>query len=812
MFLDLEAFALSDSMSERIFHGFRQLPTYVLLSSFIVLPLSLVLTWTTARFMAVPYAYIVLNQFMNPGQVINAQDVVGLRHSRGLAFVMLSDKNGKVIFSEPSTVPQVVMMGDGNQFIEKHGWSMFRVKCGDAEGNNLSLATFGSSRLTFDMDSALFGPSPQISFVEILILIFYQSLLMTLLLKLFYTDPMNKIGLAIIAKGSQDIYSSSASSSILASRASVPWFWPAEIKQLQKAFLLYLEGADRAKKESNKVEADANKWRSKSLEIEKAAEKIQPESFAPRVKDSTKLGSMEHLREEFVRLANERLGGSVLASCFVVKQEIGPRKERWQIESPTGLNRQALDFIERAELAEICEQLEQSNRVRLLGNLNLSQMGLDGILPLVGARAIVSVPLVHNNRWLGFLLLLMRDTSADTGALERMWHSYESSYFDIYIANLSKMAEYVDAATGLYNRQYVQSKMKDDTGLLIEPVVLSTVRTMGESEASALPDTTVSSLMLEFSKFWLASPGQAQQSLQLEPAIIDEGLFVLLLHGADMAEYKHVLNKLTAFMQETLAKVGYSGTGIAIGVCNDIELKTRLDMLQRAIVACEYGRSQVAPGGSALVESLQVPRDFQDWTRSKSLKGKLGVFDAAEILQSLGSGQRTGKLVVDDRQGRTFKIGFDAGRPVVAQLLKDNQVQLQGVDAICEYITTYSAGDFQFTELPSIEHPAGAVPLPQLMNILMDCALALDNMDVAKKSINLDARLRATLSNEARGALLSGEQPSRLELETMQKIETLCSGGGLSGQNILDQIEGVPTSRKWHCLALMQKYRLLVEG
>lgn len=798
---------MSDGMSERIFHGFRQLPTYMLISSFIVLPLSLVLTWTTARFMAVPYAYVVLNQFMQSGQVINAQDVVGLRHSRGLAFVMLSDKNGKVIFSEPSIIPEVVMMGDANQFVEKHGWSMFRVKCGDVEGNTLSLATFGSSRLTFDMDSALFGPSPQMSFVEILILIFYQSLLMTLVLKLFYTDPMNRIGLAVIAKGSQD----NRASSILASRDSVPWYWPAEIKQLQKAFLLYLEGAERAKKESSKVEADANKWRSKSLEIEKAAEKVQQESFAPRVADSTKLGSMEHLREELVRLINERLGGSVVASCFIVRQEIGPRKDRWQIESPFGLNRQALDFIERADLPEICEQLEQSNRVRLLGNLNLSQMGLDGILPLVGARAIVSVPLVHNGRWLGFLLLLMRDASADTGALERMWHSYESSYFDIYIANLSKMSEYVDAATGLYNRLYVQSKMKDDTGLLIEPVVLSTVRAMGESEVSALPDTTVSALLLEFSKFWLASPGQLQQRLQVEPAIIDEGLFVLLLRGADMREYKQVLNKLSAFMQETLAKVGYSGTGIAIGVCNDTELKTRLDMLQRAIVACEYGRSQVTPGGSALVESVQVPRDFQDWTRSKSLKGKLGVFDAAEILQSLGSGQRTGKLVVDDRQGRSFKIGFDAGKPVMAQLSKDNQVQLQGADAICEYITTYSAGDFQFTELPSIEHPVGAAPLPQLMNILMDAALALDNMDQARRSANLDARLRATLSNEARGQLMSGEQPSRLELETMQRIEALCSGGGLSIQYILDQIEGVPTSRKWHCLALMQKYKLLVE-
>jgi hypothetical protein len=151
-------------MSERVFHGCRQLPTYVLLSSFVVLPLSLVLTWTTARFMAVPYAYIVLNQFMKSGQVISAQDVVGLRHDRGLAFVMLMDKNGKVIFSEPSTVPEVVMKGESNQFVEKHGWSMFRVKCGDAEGNTLSLATFGASRLTFDMDSALFGPSPQISF------------------------------------------------------------------------------------------------------------------------------------------------------------------------------------------------------------------------------------------------------------------------------------------------------------------------------------------------------------------------------------------------------------------------------------------------------------------------------------------------------------------------------------------------------------------------------------------------------------------------------------------------------------------------
>lgn len=799
---------MSDSMSERIFHGFRQLPTYVLLSSFIVLPLSLVLTWATAKFMAVPYAYIVLNQFMKSGQVISAQDVVGLRHDRGLAFVMLMDKNGKVIFSEPSTVPEVVMKGDSNQFVEKHGWSMFRVKCGDVEGNTLSLATFGASRLTFDMDSALFGPSPQISFVEILILIFYQSILMTVVLKVFYTDPMHRLGLAIIGKGTKD----NRYSELVESRQSVPWFWPAEIKQLQKAFLLYLEAGDRAKKESNKAEADASKWRSKSLEIEKAAQKVQQESFAPRVSDSTKLGSLEHLQEELVRLLNERLGGAILSSCFIVKQELGPRKDRWNIESPTGLNRQAIEFIERAELPEICEQLAQSNRVRVLGNLNLSQVGLDGLLPLVGAKSIICVPLVHNSRWLGFLLLLVREASADTGAVERLWHSYESSYFDLYIASLSKMSESVDTATGLYNRQYVQNKLKEDTGRLLEPVVLSTVQRYGEGEAASLPDTTVASLLLEFSKFWLAASGQLQQHLQVEPAVLDEGLYVLLMRGAGMTEYKQVLNKLSAFMQETLPKVGYSGAGIAIGICNDQELKSRQDVLHRAIVACEYARSQVGAGATAVIESSQVPRDFQDWTRSKSLKGKLGVFDAGEILQSLGSGQRTGKLVVDDRQGRTFKMGFDAGRPVVAQILIDNQVQLQGADAICEYITTYSAGDFQFTEMQAIEHPADALPLPQLMNILMDAALAMDNLELAKRSVNADARLRATLSNEARGQLMAGEQPSRLELETMQKIESLCQLGALAVPDIVDRLQGIPTSRRWHCLALMQKYELLVDG
>lgn len=774
-----------------------RLSALTLLFSLLVLPVAMLLTALTTRLTAIPYAYYAQNQLTGAAS-FSPDSLRGSSRQYRLAYVALYDKSRRLIYWEPRRIPQLVILGESNNFNNKLGWSIFRLSTKDNKGNTLHTGTYAGSLLTFDPDSTLFGPSPQISVLEIVLMISYEALLISILFNFMYSSGLFHLNNALI-----EMMSGSKRNSLLENDAAPPWYWSPELKLLRKTFI----GYEKRIQQNNQASTgeDQNKWRSTSLALEKLSDKIQVET--PRVgAASVSLTSLDLLREELLHVFNDKLQKSITAAAIIVKQEAGPHQGHFEIEYNKGLKGQQIHHLKDLDLDNICEHILQSQRPRVLGTLNLSQFKLTNMLADLGANTAIAMPLSCKGRSLGLLLLFTTSAPAtiDLPALERTWANIEREYLDLYIAGLSRASEFIDKTTGLHNRQFVNFTLKEDKSNFIQLLALSVVHQ--SREELTLTDATTASLLLEFERVWRKNSAHTSS---FDCAIQDENLFLLLCHGASVEQLQPLIRQLGAFIQETLKKIGHDEIAVAFGYCNQNERQNNKEALRRAILACEFAKSKLHGSAIEVADSAAVPKDFHDWTKAKSLKGKLGVFDAGEILQSLGSGQRTGKLLVDDREGRTFQMLFDAGRPIEARIIRDNLALFEGAEAICEYITTFAAGDFQFTELANVERNPSGSPLSPLVTCLMDAALAADQMEQARKAISPEARLKATMDAEKRNKLVKEAQPTRAEIELMQKLEGLCAQA-TPVSDLLESLATVPTSRVWYCLFLMQQHGLLL--
>ncbi len=735
--------------------------------------------------------------------VFTADKLLGLRSGEHLAFIALSDKDKQLIYSEPKQLWRDIMRGASGQFVDKYGWTIYRLSKTDAQGNEVSLGVYAGSQLWNVPEQSLV--ECRISIESVILILLFEYFCLALFMELTFSSVLRDINRSL-----GDLSLGSRHHGFLSDQFVVPWFWSEDLRLLRQSMLKALRSYEQTPPAMQKTISDQVKWRSPTLELEKSLDKFESEPL-PSISTSFTPGfaNLDSLLLELVNLMGKRLGNSLSAAIVAEKHTVGPWQDHWKVSFTSGFEASQSLTLTSLELDEIAEQIIHAGRSRILGTLNVAQYKLDNLATLLGARSVACLPLTQNTREMGVLLLFCRNEPAqvDLSPVERLWHSFRNSYYELYLAKISHSAEQIDKTTGLYNRKFVQLALAEPLALKTVPIAMNLAviaDTASGAPAAPLPDDSITaSLLLEFAKL-CSLQSDLQTSLQC--AIQDENQFVVLYRSQRDGEARTFLTRLGKFLTEAYYKIGYRQIAVVFGVCNE-SVSNKLEELRFATRAAEYGKTVSGENSVRLIESASVPKNFNDWGKSSVLRGKLGVFDAAEILQSLASGQRTGRFVVDNRQGRTFCINFDNGKPVAADMAFDKRPIFCGTDAICEYVTTFSSGDFIFTEMTSIEG-VHAPAMPPLFNCLMTAALAADHLSQAQQILSVTDTVTVTSSEQSHHQLLQSGEMNPLEQKVIQQIESICHGQMLVA-DLIQQLGDVPTHRLWHSLALMKIFGLL---
>ncbi len=244
--------------------------------------------------------------------------------------------------------------------------------------------------------------------------------------------------------------------------------------------------------------------------------------------------------------------------------------------------------------------------------------------------------------------------------------------------------------------------------------------------------------------------------------------------------------------------------------------KSADDLMEKADTALYYVKEEL--GRNKVCHSQQVPRTYKSKKKAAAIGGELGVFDAAGLLQSIATSQKTGVLTVQSADGKNLWMLFEAGKPLQARL-----AQQKGGAAITEFLVTFEDGSFNFqeraqggrdTKLPMLEPEYNVAR--SLERCLMDGALAQDNYNAARTIISSsDIYIRRLPQEEEFNARWNAlgqleEPPSPEEFGAMTEIVKRSDGSSTLAK-IFKQLEqgGMPTHMMWRAAALLVQHGLV---
>ncbi len=108
-------------------------------------------------------------------------------------------------------------------------------------------------------------------------------------------------------------------------------------------------------------------------------------------------------------------------------------------------------------------------------------------------------------------------------------------------------------------------------------------------------------------------------------------------------------------------------------------------------------------------------------TMKDSMIGSLGAIDAAGLLQSLATANKTGVLTVE-KKDKTIIVSFNDGKPTHALMAK-----LKGYDALTEFLVSWTEGIFVFKDKGDAQDLDASCGLSQSLDrLLLDSALFQD--------------------------------------------------------------------------------------
>jgi len=293
--------------------------------------------------------------------------------------------------------------------------------------------------------------------------------------------------------------------------------------------------------------------------------------------------------------------------------------------------------------------------------------------------------------------------------------------------------------------------------------------------------------------------------------------FLVIMEGADERRAMAVAERVReAVESKSDWPGGIAKWTISLGVATyPRDGKNAEELMSKADTALYYVKEELGRNKTCHVQ--QVPKAFKSKKVAAAIAGELGVFDAAGLLQSISTSQKTGVLTVSSGDGRQLWMLFENGKPIQARMGK-----MQGNAAIVEFIVTYEDGAFNFQERAQGGRDTKLPKLGDEFNVsktldrcLMDGALAQDNFNASRKIVpSSDILVRPVQQPEfdqriaAIKQLKEDDQPTPDEWTNMQEICKRADGSKTLTQ-IFKMMEPTPVYLSWRAAALLVQHGMV---
>lgn len=229
--------------------------------------------------------------------------------------------------------------------------------------------------------------------------------------------------------------------------------------------------------------------------------------------------------------------------------------------------------------------------------------------------------------------------------------------------------------------------------------------------------------------------------------------FAVVLGWADEGNAREVSRRIIdAFVQSVKQKNLDAKLKPSIGVASySGDGESMQSLLASAFSALRFTEKEY--GAGAVRSSKDIPIGYKQTDSAAVIAGELGVLGGYGLLQSLASSHKTGELKVTHQGSNSLRVLFQDGKP-----LEVNFGELNGKEALVEFLISYKNGKFQFKERGFTRGTQVIVkekiPL-SLERCLMDAAVAEDHMVVAKRSLELDSCIMSVNPDEQMQKLFS---------------------------------------------------------
>jgi hypothetical protein len=223
-------------------------------------------------------------------------------------------------------------------------------------------------------------------------------------------------------------------------------------------------------------------------------------------------------------------------------------------------------------------------------------------------------------------------------------------------------------------------------------------------------------------------------------------------------------------------------------------------------------QDQAFYGQAAERNQLKLVKSTGEEAQVQSLLGHLGTVDPSNLLQNLAQNRESGVLSVEYKDMQ-FRAMFETGKLTHAKVSK-----IVGNQAVIEFASSWRAGIFVFMKrTPPADLAKDNCKLTKMLDkLLLDAALATDNMDVALKKLPkaLDTVLEKNEDSEnllERGDFEDPQEKYKLdaaEVEIMKRLWNDLDGLATLG-NTIKRLQDVPTHKGTRAADLLRHYGLV---
>jgi diguanylate cyclase (GGDEF)-like protein len=559
---------------------------------------------------------------------------------------------------------------------------------------------------------------------------------------------------------------------------------------------------------------------------ELTTKEVEEEFINSLSREMDTLKSSKQIAQRILEKLNDKFPTSLIFGLFIRVQ----KGQQYTIDAILGFDDKSRQMIAKIDQMPILQEILQSGQYLNIGPQQLRDYGYQTLAQNNSVRNILYLPLKAQNRDLGAMaFFFVQEGQTVQERLRVLRNTADLASRTLYQTTIYEEeteAARTDPLTGLRNKKYfyeIMPQIFEKASLKPADNPISVIMIDGDHFKS-VNDTyghQVGDKMLKELATIIRQCTRAQETLQMTNAPGDYVIrfggeeFVVVMEKADAGRAMPVAERIR---QAVEAKTDWPGGitrwTVSLGVATyPTDGKAADELMEKADVALYYVKEEL--GRNKVCHTQQVPRTFKAKKTAAAIAGELGVFDAAGLLQSIATSQKTGVLTVQSGDGRQLWMLFEAGRPIQARMGK-----IQGSQAITEFLVTYEEGSFNFQELVQSASSAKLPKLEDTYNVtrslercLMDGALAQDNYNLARtviSSANIYIRPKPQDEFVAKWNALGqlDEPPSQDEFAAMSEIIKR-SNGKATLEKTFQEMQPMPTHLMWRAASLLVQHGLV---